>query len=474
MQAPPLRIGRHRSQARPVRRWRRPAVVALPILVASWAAACLAPQPTPSEQPGAAPPPATGAVGGAWPQAPASDPAASVPAAGIGPAVAVPRPALPLVSVPAPAPAPARAALSAERQARARALADALRADLDGAWLKNHRETPLRSGPEEQAAPFTTLPQWTTLRLLESRDRWLLVYFGGDGATRQPGPGWVKAADTGAIGSPPVWIVGTAATPLWSAAGSGATRAFDLPPATRMEVVGPEPFQQARLRVRIPGDGRRVPPAEGWVDGADATRMPAPTAADLPRGYPRVLAADKRLTVPYRTQLDGTPYASANCGPATLGMALESLGLQKSSRALREQVLAAQGSELSDDDVGSFVWALADVARANGARPLGLYQPDGTSYRHWTPADARRELELGRPVILQVRFRALPGREESPYYGDHYIVLTGLLGDQFLYNDSIDSDGVGYDRVIGAGELARAMNASDRPYAFTGFSLTRN
>ena len=41
-----------------------------------------------------------------------------------------------------------------------------------------------------------------------------------------------------------------------------------------------------------------------------------------------------------------------------------------------------------------------------------------------------------------------PGRDESVYSGDHYIVITA---------------GIGYDRIMTAEELARAMDASDAP-----------
>jgi hypothetical protein len=50
-------------------------------------------------------------------------------------------------------------------------------------------------------------------------------------------------------------------------------------------------------------------------------------------------------------------------------------------------------------------------------------------------------------------------------------VITGLVGDQLLYDDSIDSDGIGYDRIMTAQELARAMDASDPRYAFAAFAI---
>jgi hypothetical protein len=77
-----------------------------------------------------------------------------------------------------------------------------------------------------------------------------------------------------------------------------------------------------------------------------------------------------------------------------------------------------------------------------------------------------------------VFYRALPGRESSSYYGDHYIVVTGLVGDRFLYNDPIGGavahESPGYDRIMTTAQLQRAMRASDTPYAFTAFGLARN
>src|SRR5436305_212195 len=66
------------------------------------------------------------------------------------------------------------------------------------------------------------------------------------------------------------------------------------------------------------------------------------------------------------------------------------------------------------DDTGVFMESVADVARQHGALPLGLISADATIHR-WTLDDLRKELRAERPVILQVLFRALPGREDSLY-----------------------------------------------------------
>ncbi len=176
-----------------------------------------------------------------------------------------------------------------------------------------------------------------------------------------------------------------------------------------------------------------------------------------------------RIPVPYRSQLDGTPWAAANCGPTTLGMGLASLGIHMSSTDLRRQVLNAQG--IWGNNVGSLIDALARVASSHGARPIGFF--DGNRIAKWSSDDVREQLRAGRPVIAQVRFRALPGRAAVRYFNDHYIILTGLSGENFLYNDSIDSDGPGADRLMTAAQLEAAMNASDRRYAYAAFALAR-
>ena len=91
----------------------------------------------------------------------------------------------------------------------------------------------------------------------------------------------------------------------------------------------------------------------------------------------------------------------------------------------------------------------------------------------WTLDDLRQHLQQHHPLVVQVRYRALPGRERVPYYGDHYILLTGVLDDAFLYNDPINHDGVGWDRVISGSRLAQAMDASDRRFAYTAFAVSR-
>lgn len=354
---------------------------------------------------------------------------------------------------------------------------DAIKSDHTAQWVKNHTETPLRSGPSDDAAIFTRLPQWSLLKQIDSKPDWLMVQYNGDGETRLAGPGWVKASDVGAVDAPVVWLRSAGAGSLWSTADASARRVVDVPPSTLMEVLGSGPFiSGTRVHVRLPGNGREVPPSEGWVDGNLVARTATPSVYQLPWAYPEDLKADVRITVPYRTQLDGSDYAGSNCGPTVLGMTLESFGVNLAAPEVRSQVLNSENFDPTDSDAGSFIWALANVAQSYGLQARGLYLEDGKLHQ-WTIDEIRASVMQGHPVIVQVVYRGLPGREDSAYYGDHYIVVTGLLGDKFLYNDPIGGaeahEAPGYDRLMTASQLQRAMRASDTTYAFSAFGVSR-
>ena len=174
-----------------------------------------------------------------------------------------------------------------------------------------------------------------------------------------------------------------------------------------------------------------------------------------------------KLAVPYYSQLDGGPWARANCGPATLSMALGRLGIERSPAELRPEVLDAQ--RLWGDSVGTRLEALALVAERHGATVIGMREQG--RFKKWTPDAIRAQLEAGRPVIVQVFIRALPGRQDWPSATDHYLIVTGIVGDDFLYNDAMDGDAPGFARRISVSELQRAMTTGDRRYADAGFAV---
>lgn len=145
-------------------------------------------------------------------------------------------------------------------------------------------------------------------------------------------------------------------------------------------------------------------------------------------------AEDDILQVPWRTQFDGTTYASSNCGPAALGMAMAYFDEWWSSAGIRRDVNNYLGYWGLD---GGSTWeAMAYAAQKRGFYTLGLYDDEGLYYV-WTIDDLMYQVRKGRPVLLLVRYQYLPGHEGEKWWGDHYIVFLGLDADgNVVYHDS--------------------------------------
>jgi hypothetical protein len=201
--------------------------------------------------------------------------------------------------------------------------------------------------------------------------------------------------------------------------------------------------------------------ARAWRWAVGLALAVAIAGAALP-GPARAEEARVILNVPYRTQLDGSPYAGSNCGPAVIGMVLAGYGREIPTEDLRGQVNDLQRT-WGDFDSGTAIENLAVIARRYGLEPLDLFE--GRKLRQWSLDDVRRHLDAGRPVVPQVWYRGLTGREGQRYNGDHYIALIGYAGDEFVYHDPVDKDGLGPTVRINAGELERAWRESDLPFA---------
>jgi hypothetical protein len=265
------------------------------------------------------------------------------------------------------------------------------------------------------------------------------------------------------------WLRAQHVADLYKSADASSAKLHQLPGAARLERL--DGFKNGRIQVRDPGDGRTRQAMTGWVDAADLDVGRGPATRELPQAYPTDTAMDiSHVFAPYRSQLDGSPYAEANCGPTAVGMALDAFGVSVPPRQLRAAALDAQ--HMFGNGVGTLITALAQVIQQNGLTPLDL-RDGGGAIRHWTLDDLRAHIQQGHPVIVQVRYRSLPGRGGAYYFGDHYILVTGVVGDGFLYNDPIDIDGLGWDRVISGPALRVAMNASDQRYAFSAVAVAR-
>jgi LysM repeat protein len=263
------------------------------------------------------------------------------------------------------------------------------------------------------------------------------------------------------------WLSARRVTDLYKTADANSANLHQLPGGARLERVSG--VKGGRIQVRDPGDGRTRQAMTGWVDAADLDVGRSPATRELPLAYPSDTAMDiNHVFAPYRSQLDGSPYAEANCGPTALGMALDAMGVNVTPRQLRAEALDAQ--HMYGNGVGTLITALAQVAADHGLSANDLRDDDGSLHR-WSLDDIRAHVRQGQPVVVQVRYRSLPGRGGAYYFGDHYILVTGVVGDGFLYNDPIDVDGLGWDRVISGATLRVAMNASDQRYAYTAVAI---
>lgn len=240
---------------------------------------------------------------------------------------------------------------------------------------------------------------------------------------------------------------------LWTVVGAGAERLTHVPPMTLLESIGPP--QNGRIPIR---PGSVDVPTMAWIEAAAVSPFTQTTAA---RPWDRPFAfgdSHFRLSVPYRTQLDGSAAAGANCGPASLGMILDAFGVAVSTGALREWAHRFQGT--AGPYTGFTLGPLQRVAETYGLAGEGLYE--GDKYRRRTLDDVRHHLRAGHPVIPQLRYRLIPGREGSGTNTDHYLVLTGMDGDDFLFNDPIPWGASGQGRITAA-QLLRAWMGSDNP-----------
>jgi len=145
-------------------------------------------------------------------------------------------------------------------------------------------------------------------------------------------------------------------------------------------------------------------------------------------------------------------------------MVLEEFGFKIPAPDLRREILSLQPNE-NCDDCGVYLQNMAAVVASRGLKVTGLRDDKPDAFHRWTQEEIRNELRAGHPVIAQVFYRRLPARANSAYWGDHYIVLSGILGDRFVFNDPIDIEGPGYSRLITAQALDLAMGESDFPYA---------
>jgi hypothetical protein len=413
---------------------------------------------------------AAAAIGG-MPRPLASAVAAELPAQPVAATVAaVESPSSPRASsasgLTQPEPPPIQAVAAAETSVSVPAI------EPTSFWTKTKRETAIWSGWDKDAKEFAKIASGHTVQILETRGPRAYVYFAGDNKGHKAGEVWIDRADLSDLAWPR-WARARRDTVLRASPEQGAEELLPLQRGNYIETTGETRGRWAQaffLIDRRPGEW-----AVGWVDGLDLT-LPRGEQAEisnymLTRSTLLTSTPEVWLNVPYRTQLDGSDYAEANCGPTSVAMALDAIGKRDTLDSLRSATLHLQDTK-GCDDCGTFIQHLARVAEMRGAMSYGL-RDDPETFHRWTIDEIRQQLRQGRVVIPQVKFRQLPGRTKSPYSGDHYIVIVGLSGNNFIYNDPVDSDGRGYGRLIAAEVLDRAMSGATDEFARTAFAVGR-
>jgi hypothetical protein len=228
------------------------------------------------------------------------------------------------------------------------------------------------------------------------------------------------------------------------------------------------PFNEPPVNVRV------LPPSSAiaLVDD-EPVSSPAPSVAVAIEPETNN-AAVIRMSVPFHTQKDGDRFQGSNCGPATLSMVLGAFGMDYGNSELRFLSHTYQGTVGAR--TGTALQHMAHVAADYGLEPIGPYQrPDGLygkdGFARWTVDDVRAEVLAGHPVIPLVKFRLLPGHEDSTFRADHYVVIYGVEGDSFLYHDPIyDSPLEGAARWMTSEQLATAMKPTLVPQQAVAFA----
>ena len=162
------------------------------------------------------------------------------------------------------------------------------------------------------------------------------------------------------------------------------------------------------------------------------------------------------LRVPYRTQFDGSTFEWGNCGVAAIAMAMEYYGQPWSTHDLRLVINAMTGNWATQAGVD---WRYLKLAlERRGFATDGPYDRRG-GYWSWTLEELLAETAQGRPALLLVHYRSLPGHEDDEWPGDHYVLFLGLTRDgRVLYHDPGFPGEVGAYRTLDRAAFERAWS----------------
>jgi len=231
-----------------------------------------------------------------------------------------------------------------------------------------------------------------------------------------------------------------------------------------------------RAAAGLPPDGSGPDPSsddEQIIALASVTSLPLRFAQgrDLMAQVQRRVLGDGLiwLGVPFRSQMDGGDFQYVNCGPASLTMVLAGFGLEVGPSQVRDYLNNLIDN--FDTDLGTSLDSLSRIAREAGLTPMDLYSDRG-GYRDWSTDAVRWHVQQGHPVITLVKYRNLPGHSKSLSEFDHYIVISGLTPNGFIYNDAAFATTLGYGLEISDVELETAWDNSSIPHHAVALGLS--
>ena len=224
------------------------------------------------------------------------------------------------------------------------------------------------------------------------------------------------------------------------------------------------PAQEAVLGVSSPEQGTPLPATSSVALGAlttrssptDATAISSTSTNALTQPPPDADEGATRIRVPYRSQFDGSTFEWGNCGVSAIAMAMEYYGHPSSTHDVRLSINAMTGNW--DLKVGVDWRYLKLALEQRGFSTAGPYSARG-GYQTWTLDEILAQVREGRPVMLLVHYRSLPGHEEDEWIGDHYILFLGLTRDgDVIYHDPGFPGEEGANRTIDQATLERVWS----------------
>jgi D-alanyl-D-alanine carboxypeptidase len=310
-------------------------------------------------------------------------------------------------------------------------------------WLRTVRDTGLWSGASDPAVQFTMLPLGSFVQPRAGGDAGrLLVYYPGDGATRQAGAAWVAAADVAPSGPPP-WIVSSELD------GDNAVTVADTTPR-RVLPLAPPTVSAPEVAIVDDASGLLLYGLRPHVREAPASTTKIASAIVT-------LEHARSFDAPVRVTIDGWAMAAAD-GSSVMGL---SPGRQVSLRTLLYGLLLPSGNDAAEQLAVSvaesrpqFVaWMNAvavdelGLADSHFANPSGLDADGHYSSAYDLGQLARRAMrdDLFREIVATRDIRA-----EGYVLSGHNPLIGGYLGADGVKTGSTDAAG----RVI-VGSAAR-------------------